>query len=323
MENINEVKSLKQTFNIGHLQVVAIIYSRFVQSDDFSFSLLHNHKNFELRLVSGGDATVYAGGEYYPVRDGDIFIMPPLVYHYYIPSPHSSSFYRSFTFYFVEDGTPQGTDEFNHLMEALSAPVRFTDEDHWVDTLFTRIYQEFDACRPGYMSRISALLASLILTILQYLLPDKDVRWDSEYSLYDSQQELIIERFFSKEFHNNNTSIVDLANLLHVSTRQVNRILNNLYKCSFTQKLTEQRIEHVKLAITLSGKRILEAAFENGFHSLPNFYTAFREYCGCSPSQYIRQYREKALPPRLGTAAESGAGPGQREKAPAASPASS
>jgi len=322
MDNKSKVKTLKQSFYIGHLQVVAIIFSRFVQSDNRDFAILHNHKNFELRLVSGSDATIYAGGEFYPVRDGDIFITPPLIYHYYIVPPHSSSSYRSFSFYFIEDGTPQGADELNHLMDVVSAPVRFTDQDHWVDILFNRIRQEFDGCQPGYMSRVSALLASLILTTMQYLLPDKDVQWNNEYSLYNNQQELMIERFFAEEFRNN-ISIADLANLLHVSSRQVNRILNNLYKCSFTQKLTEVRIERVKLAITLAGKHVLEAAFENGFHSLPHFYTAFHKYCGCSPSQYIKQHREKALPPRLGASAESNAGPRQKEKPLAASHPSS
>jgi len=289
MNKQSEITSLKQVFHIGHLQVTAIMLSDFITSDSHAFSLIHNHRYFELRVFSGGDATAYAGDMYYPVHEGDLFITPPLMYHCFISSPTSS--YRSFSFDITAEDTPQGADELSCLTKALFAPMVLTEEDHWVDTLLTRISREFDSCKPGYMSHVSALTSSLILTIMRYLLPDKDVQWNSEYSAYDIQQELIIESFFAEQYRKD-ICINDLANLLHVSTRQVNRILHNLYNCSFTEKLIELRIESVKLAITHGRKGIAEAAFENGFHTMPYFHTAFRDHCGCTPSQYIKHYKE-------------------------------
>ena len=247
-----------------------------------AFSIPHNHNAFELRLVQGGNGVILADGARFPVRDGDLFITPPLTYHCFLPEDNSAVSYLSIRFS-LQPGE-RHAEVYESALARLSVPLLLRTDDDWAARLLVRMDREFRDCRPGYMSRVGALSTSLILTVLQALFPDANLRWNDACEAYDIHRETQIEQFFSQRFRED-VSIADLASELFVSTRQTNRILYGLYRCSFSEKLLATRLENVRVRLHGSGSSVSEIASSCGFRTMSYFYTAFRRYFGCSPSE--------------------------------------
>lgn len=73
-----------------------------------------------------------------------------------------------------------------------------------------------------------------------------------------------------------------------VSTRQISRLFQ-LDGLSFGRYLLRRRSEHCRLALAnpaLQGLRISQIALDSGFNNFAHFSRVFRDYAGCSPSEY-------------------------------------
>lgn len=83
-----------------------------------------------------------------------------------------------------------------------------------------------------------------------------------------------------------------LAELLHMSTRQLNRILKNRYGVSFRHKLMETRLNHAMDLQFRTALPITDIAARIGYESSRSFHAAFKAYTGNTPAVY-RESAEK------------------------------
>ena len=58
---------------------------------------------------------------------------------------------------------------------------------------------------------------------------------------------------------------------------------------SFTEYLTQVRLEHAKNMLKEGNMSIKEVAYATGFHSQSYFSKIFKKYTGTSPSEYQEQ----------------------------------
>ena len=93
-------------------------------------------------------------------------------------------------------------------------------------------------------------------------------------------------RRFIAEHHNEELSLVTVAQAVHMSPFYFCRIFKQATGQTFTHYLARIRIEQVKQSLLHRHTRITEAAFAAGFQSVSQFNRVFRQVVGESPSDY-------------------------------------
>lgn len=80
-----------------------------------------------------------------------------------------------------------------------------------------------------------------------------------------------------------------IANQFGFSIYYFSRVFKAATSFNFTEYLTFQRVKRAQLLLAESDLNITEIAFQAGFKSISSFNRAFRQFRGCSPSDY-RKY---------------------------------
>lgn len=83
----------------------------------------------------------------------------------------------------------------------------------------------------------------------------------------------------------------DLAQALDVSPFYISKLLNNTMKKTFTELVSEKRVE-VSKELLKTNKRIKEIAYEVGFQGQNYFTKIFKKYTGVTPKVYKNTFEE-------------------------------
>ena len=86
------------------------------------------------------------------------------------------------------------------------------------------------------------------------------------------------------------------ADYIGFSTYYFSRIFKQITNYNFVEYLTLQRIKRAQLLLSDYNMSITEISYQSGFKSISTFNRVFRQYKGCSPSEYRKYYitQEKA-----------------------------
>ena len=85
----------------------------------------------------------------------------------------------------------------------------------------------------------------------------------------------------------------DVARAIESRPHDLSRVINEHFGKSFNQYINNYRVEDAKALLRSEDhrdKQILEVAYEVGFNNKTTFNKAFKEICGCSPSEYRKQF---------------------------------
>ena len=81
------------------------------------------------------------------------------------------------------------------------------------------------------------------------------------------------------------TSIEDIANVLHMSRRQVDRIVHQIWGKTYASLILERRMLIAQKLLTKTNVPCANIAEQVGYTSYPGFYLAFRRYFGMTPEE--------------------------------------
>lgn len=145
------------------------------------------------------------------------------------------------------------------------------------------LFYEYNAHRTYCNEKIQALLMSLFVSLFRTLnlnTPKTGSRTTTEIERTE-----IIDDFFAEHLQNLRRAD-ELAEQLCVSTRQLDRILYQLYGMSFQEKITHTKMDRAAWLLRTSDKKIDEIAEAIGYASEAAFYQAFRKYFHITPKKY-------------------------------------
>ncbi len=126
--------------------------------------------------------------------------------------------------------------------------------------------------------------ATLLLSFLLYC------SGNSPQNTRDSQLGRIfrLENYLYKDL-SNNLSLCEIAEELHLSTRQLSRIIKKQYGMSFREKLFSLKMQSAARLLLL-GKSVSETAESVGYATSAAFMKAFKTHFGKTPAQYRKQF---------------------------------
>lgn len=255
------------------------------------FTLLpHNHAYYELLFAVDNPAYIYIAGKEYLIGPQSMCVVHPCEYHCFMRPQNPDHSYRVYTVSFRVEGLSSDEDETELDVAAALAKLDQTHVIHGIGYALRSLMNEIDAeireQRPGYIQIITNLLKCVICRILREVFPDKSVN-KAELML---MRDIIIEQFYFKNYRSA-PKVEELSRLLGVSDRRTNQIIQEIYHCSFSEKLAETRLEIAKVYLCYADYSIEKIATACGFPSLNFFFRSFRKYTGLSPNQYRKDSR--------------------------------
>ena len=233
----------------------------------------HNHALCELHGVLEGSMLLEVGELKVMLQAGQCCLIRPGEFHRRLPFPSSGKFFDlriESPFEIFPENCQEDCLILPHAQGILHA-CRLLAEEQQEERLY------------GEEARQS--LSSLILIDLLRELSAQDVRYTSGASGDNILREEIIDYYLANNY-NEDSSAEDLASLLHITSRQLSRIMQNLYGCTFRQRLLETRLYHAKSLLLQTNQPVWQIATACGFSTAGAFCTAFRNAVGKTPTQF-------------------------------------
>lgn len=256
---------------------------------DECISSTHNHSFFEMRYFASGSGEIVIGDDRMNIGRGDIYIIHPSEYHYqneYSLSDDVSQYSISFSPIAPPADAPVTQRKaYDTLMEVLSALHHISDTELSLIPYFERLKNEISLRGYGHVNCVSSLLTVIMTDILRWAdMRDKKGRLSHPDDIF-----LSTDAFFSKRY-SEKVSLSDYAAHLNISPRHASRIIRKNFGISFTEKLTETRIEKAKFKLCHSNKSIISIAAECGFQSYGYFVTCFKKHTGSPPTVFRKEH---------------------------------
>jgi AraC-like DNA-binding protein len=253
----------------------------------------HNHGSFEIQFILQGTCMIYANHSYLKLRERQFCIIPPLLYHSQIRFPDHSVQKICFKFNFKK--LSKSHDEEQDLeadgLRNIADHLTLYSSEYSGKTiaLIEEIKQELIEKPMGYRLRIQHLFACILIDILRKS-PQQPVSVTPHFAHHlDSQRMNIIDTFFGIHFAEPAREN-DLADLLKVSNRHLNRILHELYGASFRQKLLETRLR-VSMELLVNSALSVKQISENAGFPSPEYYTSvFKTKMGMTPISFRNKF---------------------------------
>lgn len=247
----------------------------------------HSHNYYEFYFFVEGDVSMQVGKDTYPVRYGDVMLIPPHIPHHAIIHNQTVP-YRRFVFWISKDfyeNLRQASPYYTYAIDYVKKHKQYIQH---IDSLtfntlhskMLRLLEEMQADHFGKELQITLYVDDFILSInriLHNLIEPKEKAADAP--LYTNIMEYI-EEHLDEEL-----SLERLADEFFVSKYYIAHIFKDNFGLSIHQYITKKRLALCQEAIR-ARMNINEVYQTYGFGDYSSFYRAFKKEYGISPKEY-------------------------------------
>lgn len=243
---------------------------------------IHRHYTFELHAVFQGSVCFRIGNQRYDITANQAILIAPGAYHsiqfisddldkmclmFELPRPEhirgEQQAQLSAVFY-AQEAAIISTTDFQDSLHSICAVVQRYPNTFW-DT-----------------ERLKAAMILLILNMLDKLNTPISIHRSAPQP--PSQATFVIDEFFNLHYNLNNGNQI-LARQLHMSTRQLDRVLQKYYNMSYREKLLDIRLTNAMDFLLNTDKSIAEISELIGYSTPANFSAFIKKATGKSPSE--------------------------------------
>ena len=232
------------TVNVGGRERKVFLQDGFYSSTSPT-PYMHRHSYAEIHFVCGGSVSLAVDDREYRLTDGDFLAIPCGFYH---------------GCKFMDEGAKHCAfqlDESITEIELLSVNGGIASE----------FINEIAKCgKNGDHGRVSAYIA----LICSYFAPSVEARKITDCGF------LISEFFYNN--YGTDIRLEELAELLHLSPRQTERVVETYTGRSFREELTFTRMQVAERLINISAMPLTQVAQYVGYRSYAGFWKAYQKY---------------------------------------------
>ena len=253
-----------------------------------SFSVtpkIHSHPYYEIISVIDGGLTIkLLDNKVIELEKGSLCILPPECYHCTCAESNMTKMLAIRLSYRKVSGGAKMYDRFSAALESISEPTCFISPESLPEVLL-EIRREMKEKSEAWDFACNALLQKLYVEI--YRLLTKSGGKEKGYTPDDSKHSRYyrIEMWFADNLANQITED-DLADEISLSSRQLSRVLADIYGMSFREKLVDLRLHRAAQLLEQTELNIESIATAVGYRSLSGFHRAFLKHFGCSAYKY-------------------------------------
>ena len=275
-------------FSLGGRTVTVAITNHFLDETFYQPLRYHSHAGFEVQLILGGSGVFQVGSERYSVEVGDLVLVQPECRHK-IELESRSSMTR-ITFLFFVSGERDNDPQNRYIWDAFEGAPDFLKVPDMVGKLpeIPVLQRELEKQGSCYLIRVKAMLQSLFVSMARAFSRVSESQIQTINMDEDKNRAQQIEDFLHNDGFRDMTC-AEMAQALNISQRQLERILQNLYKKNFRTLRLELRMDAAN-ALLDEGELTMEAIAETlGYSSVPAFYAAYRKFYGQTPGSRRKQ----------------------------------
>ncbi len=242
---------------------------------------MHSHAKdgYEIHFIYDGKGKLSIPSDNFKLNKNSLFITGPNVLHKQIPD--NANPMHEFCLYLVIKHSPKA--------EALMQ--YFTSHTFWIGKgnaqikkLFTKIIEESAHETQWSSNRISALIISLIVEMVQLYTPQSySFHSNKQLDLNESRAWILDELFYNKCIDG---TLEDFAKELGVCPRQAERIVINSYGKTFKQQRQEARLSKAAIMLESGNISVEQCAQQCGYASVTSFSKAFKKKYQVTPKAY-------------------------------------
>lgn len=251
----------------------------------------HSYVTYEIHYAAGGRGNVTVNGRTWPVSADTLYVTGPSVIH------------------------QQSNDELDPVIEYCltldceavdpnrrSALTLFIETTFWmgkdnghVGALMKALIEENRNPGIDTLEMSEAILRQIIITLTRLYRAEHPASTRGSHATTGTKSDIkpMIDDLFCYQCSNLTLSM--LADMLSLSVRQTQRLLQASYGKTFSQKLMEARFASASHMLSNTSLSITEISERLGFSSIEYFSTAFRKFMGCSPREYRARHRNLGL----------------------------
>ena len=245
----------------------------------------HRHSFYEIHLCTSG-LSIYQVHEQsdIEIHPGEAILIRANQEH---RRCHSSVDHSKISISFSLD-TPQGSELGQKLLDKFNSYeyVLFNNVREIV-SIFTDIYNEVNFEKMGYIEIVKLSICRLIILISR-LIPDANEEKDKDFhnnNICIDSRVHEIDRYINSHLSEMITTS-DIASNMHLSTKQINRILQNEFDTTGTDYIAGVKCYHAKQLLAFSDISISEIAAEIGYSDVFSFSKFFKRVEGMSPALF-------------------------------------
>lgn len=261
------------------LHLEAVLDKGFV--GDYSFvDDTHVHSYYELILATR-DSVLVEPTQSLPLvlQTGQACLLPPGLYHR-VRAVTDASQKLAIRFHYTQEGQGSLYFPLHSALQHCRQPV-LMDQPQLHASLLA-LQRQFSSPLVTRTAFLHCLLQQVFLLLMEQLLEDIG---SEPVSDANSARRLQFEEYLSDHFCQSITE-ADLAVAMHLSKRQVSRILKQIYGKSFRRLLAEMRLQEACRLLGQTDLSIEEIAIRVGYCSVSGFYTAFQKEMGMTAGNY-------------------------------------
>lgn len=255
------------------------IVSNYKANYDYAQKTSHMHDFFELHLILDKYAIYESMGEEVTLYPGDIIIHPPSFKHKIIFEPEGfSKIY--FAFYFSSKDNDK-SDFYKFITQELAKPLILTG-NNFIKNFAKRMIK----IRPSANFELDDILLfnslSLILEFFKLINSNKEIKINKAYNDRRINEALkYIEENISASL-----TVDDVANHIHLSTKQFTRIFENTLKISPGNYIKNYRIKVIKNMLMNLDYSVGDIADILGYTNTASLTRMFKRAVNTTPSSY-------------------------------------
>ena len=241
----------------------------------------HCNANYELHIILKGSCKLDVTSKVHPLEAGQAIIIAPGEYH--MPHVTSEEFLRL--------SIPFSLSE-HHLAKALRQSIPTSKVFGLTEPLIQLshlILGELTGEHPFSEDLLPALLTNLMISLFRELSVCDSTGNSTAKAPADWRTD-VIDTFFEDNMACYGTE-EQLAAALHLSKRQLARVLLEHYDMNFRQKLLVTRMDHAGWLLRTTNKSIGEICSIVGYNSETTFFKNFKNHYDVTPLQYRKQHQ--------------------------------
>lgn len=264
-------------------------------SEDFLVPLtLHTHSAYEMFYVTRGFMEIVCSNRILTLPENTLLIIPPETLHYAkYGNPQSERYVIAFYTEAVTEKHPFYA--LFHNMTPISCNA-VTDIGNAFSRLH-RYYAEHPAIRRPLMA--SCFYEILYLLKKEILFSETGMPSGAEAApairIANSEYEYrnyVIDNYINRNF-NRTISLKTLSEIVHMSERNVNRVIHANYRQSFKERITYLRMKNAVKLLCETDMTLKAVAGAVGYQTVSSFQRCFEKYYGMKPAVYRKLRKEK------------------------------
>lgn len=277
----------KTTINPRDLVIKTPSYNVYVQSVSYEpprYDWIvenHCHNSFEIHFITKGKGTLIVDGKKSDIQKGDFYITGPGIFHSQI-SDNLTPMEEYCVNISIKKVKEKSKSDIDVLLKAISDNPFYIDKDDFDALgLCSKIIKDVQKFSLAFDEYIKSLVLALIILVGRKIIGE-NIKTSIKFTRPNLTRALDV---CLRDFKDDISADI-VAKKLFITKRHLSRIMKDIYKMTFPQKIASMRVSYAKGLIETTNLSMEQISEKSGFSSAQSFCKTFKKHIGITPRQY-------------------------------------